>query len=377
MPQPSNKYFNVATHQKEDVAEIYIYGYIGQQPNPWNEEDETEALTDMAIIQALNELEHFARINIHINSPGGSIYHGDAIISAINRCTSEVHVYNDGMCASMAAQIWMACTNRHMAKNAKLMVHSAITSAYGNSKTLRTEANNLDVFDASFVTNMAEACGMSEEEVKTQYFDGEDHWLSASNCIELGLIQKAEDYAAQIPDNVDRMNYGDVVRFYATSNAPAKRGNVLQRAVQGFQAMIGTSKPTPPTTMHSASTPTGEAITEPSTININMNIDELKNAVSKGEISQAQLTEYVASLGYNVEKQAAPPDPAIEAMNSKIDSIVAALEKIGAAPGAGAARVAANNTGNGDNPQESDWERFEKGLQNAAVNGDVVRFSQG
>jgi ATP-dependent protease ClpP protease subunit len=372
MPQPVNKYFNVATHQKEDVAEIYIYGYIGQQSNPYCEEDDTEELTDMAILNALNELEHYARINIHINSPGGSIYHGDAIISAIARCSSEVHVYNDGMCASMAAQIWMSCTNRHMGKNAKLMVHSSITSVYGNSHTLRTEANNLDVFDASFIANMAEACGISEEEVKSQYFDGEDHWLSAKDCVNLGLIQQAEDYAVQIPDNVDRMNYGDVVRFYATSNnVQSKRGNVLQRAVQGFQAMLGASKPLPPTTMNLASNLADEAITEQSTININMNIDELKNAVSKGDISAAQLTEYVASLGYNVEKQAAPPDPAIAALTSKVDSIVAALEKIGAAPGAAQTRVAAN----GDEEKQVDaYAQYQNKMAELALSGDKVKF---
>jgi ATP-dependent Clp protease protease subunit len=368
----AKQYFNVATHQKNDSAEMYIFGYIGQTKNPWMEDDETEELTDLAIIKALQELEHFSRIDIYINSPGGSIFHGDAIIHAIKTCQSEIHLHNIGIAASMAFQIWLSVPKerRHMAKNAKAMVHSAMTYAYGNSADLRNEANTLDVFDAALIENMVESTGMKAEDIKAQYFDGKDHWLSAANCVELGLIDAPEDSSAvqPIPDGMEQMNYRELVLQY--TNGQRKRGSIVPQSVQNFFALF--SPKAADTATATAKVDRPEAVVIPELITTNkMDINELKNAVSKGDISAAQLTEYVASLGYNVEKQAAPPDPAIAALTSKVDSIVAALEKIGAAPGAAQTRVAAN----GDEEKQVDaYAEYQNKMAELALSGDKVKF---
>ena len=39
----------------------------------------------------------------------------------------------------------------------------------------------------------AERLGMSKEEVKQTYFDGEDHWLTAKEALDLGFIDDIYD----------------------------------------------------------------------------------------------------------------------------------------------------------------------------------------
>ena len=372
----AKEYFNVATHQKNDSAEMYIFGYIGQQKSLWYDEDETEELTDLAIIKAIHELEHFSRIDIYINSPGGSIFHGDAIIHAIRNCSTEIHLHNIGIAASMAAQIWLCLPKerRHMTKNAKLMVHSAMTSAYGNSADLRNEANTLDVFDAALIENMAEATGMKPEEVKGQYFDGKDHWLSAANCVEIGLIDAPEDASntQPIPDGMEKMNYRELVLQY--TNGQRKRGSILHQAAQNFIALFAPKAAVESNATTKEETPTAVVIPEHKSTD-NMTVDELRTALAGGQISETDLVNLVTAQGYKVEKETAPPDPNIVALSNKVDSIVAALEKLGAAPGAGATRVPATNTGNEEGEVvENEWAKFEKGMQNAAANRDAVVF---
>lgn len=376
----AKEYFNVATHQKNDSAEMYIFGYIGQKKNPWYEEDETEELTDLAIIKAIYELEHFSRIDIYINSPGGSIFHGDAIIHAIRNCNTEVHIHNIGIAASMAAQIWLCLPKerRHMTRNAKLMVHSAMTEAYGNSADLRNEANTLDVFDEALIENMAEATGMKPEEVKAQYFDGKDHWLSAANCVEIGLIDAPEDASntQPIPDGMEKMNYRDLVLQY--TNGQRKKGSLLAQAAQNFISLFAPKAAAESNAPEAEDIPAAVVIPEQPNNNTDMTVDDFKTALSGGQLTEADVAQVMNSLGYKVEKQAAPPDPMQEVVN-KLDemgkSFVAALEKIGAAPGAGATRVPANNSGNEEGEVvENEWSKFEKGLQNAATNRDSVVF---
>jgi len=113
-----NEYFRVMTDTSEPgAADVYLYGYIGQEK--WWDDDPTEALTDLAVVKAIKDLEKsYSRINIRINSPGGSVMHGDPIISAIRNSTADIHTYNDGMAASMAFDIWVAGKNRHARRTA-------------------------------------------------------------------------------------------------------------------------------------------------------------------------------------------------------------------------------------------------------------------
>lgn len=221
-----NDYMKVLAVKGEDAADILLYGYIGQV-DWWNYgEDADETITDVAFAQKMKELERdYKRINLRINSPGGSMYHGNAIITAIRTSTAEVHAYNDGMAASMAADIWLAAPNRHAASNSMLMIHSPSGICMGTAEEMREEAALLDKFQETAVAVMVESTGMSKEDVVSEFYDYKDHWFTAAECVEKGWVSEVEEYEAEgVPNDIEKMTYADMLKHFENKGDKASKG---------------------------------------------------------------------------------------------------------------------------------------------------------
>jgi len=218
-------YFQVVAEEGETSADILLYGYIGQD---WwySEERKDERITDISFVRKLRELEsRYSRINIRINSPGGSVFHGDPIISAIRQSKAEIHTYNDGMAASLAAIIWLAAPNRHMSVNAKLMFHATSSVAIGTAKAMRIEAERLEKFDNASIAVFSATTGMDEEEVRNKFYDYEDHWMTASDAEEMGFINTVEEYdTKEIPEEVEQLTYTQLLEHFDQQNDQEAHG---------------------------------------------------------------------------------------------------------------------------------------------------------
>lgn len=219
--QIQDKYFRAYYDKEGNTGELYLYGYIGQKADPFYGEDPEEDITDKAVVKAIRELEkQTGRINIRINSPGGSVMHGDPIITAIRNSKAEIHTYVDGIAASMAFDIWAAAKNRHASINSKLMIHATGGFAFGTAKDMRAAADMLDKFDQSAISTFADATGMSEEEIRKEFYeDYADHWLTAKDALEMGLISEIENYETALPvQNPEKYSYRELLeqatKFY-------------------------------------------------------------------------------------------------------------------------------------------------------------------
>jgi ATP-dependent Clp endopeptidase proteolytic subunit ClpP len=189
-PATQHKYMRVIKSMDDNMDELLLYGFIGQYG--YDEEDDMEAAT---VVKAIKELDRKGKdFNIRINSPGGSVFHGDPIVTAIRNCKNKVHTFIDGMAASMAADIWMAGDMRHMASNSKLMIHRTSSFAFGNAQQLREAADALDKFDEAAIKTFVELSGMDEETVRSEFYDYKDHWLTAGDALAYGLIEKIDTY---------------------------------------------------------------------------------------------------------------------------------------------------------------------------------------
>ena len=112
----------------KNKAEIVINGYIGQ----WDDNNAKDFLKEF------NRLtKSFKNIDIRIlNSPGGSVFEGNAMIPTIRQSDAVVDVYVDGLAASMAANIAISGSSLKMAKVAKIMFHKATGGVMGNSEAV-------------------------------------------------------------------------------------------------------------------------------------------------------------------------------------------------------------------------------------------------
>lgn len=364
--QAQQKYFKVVSNKSNNVAELYLYGYIGQYDWYCDDEEEDESLTDLSVVKALNELQNqYSRINIHINSPGGDVMHGDAIISAMDRCPAEIHTYVDGVAASMAAEIWMACPNRHMSKTSKIMVHCTSTYASGNAAALRAQAQALDVFDSVCITRMADACGKTEDEIRNTFYDGNDHWLSAADCVALGLIPAIEDYTPVDQGTMvtpapamEQMTYEQLCSQFSSNQTGT---SLLNQIAQQWNRLFRQN--------------TAPTATEPVAIiqqkqEEPMDANAFETALADGQITVEQATEILARVQAAAAPQAPEEAPVTRA---EFEQIMARIEQLGAQPGATQTRLSLS--GDVEKLAEKTFlQTFNESLAESAGKNDTVVF---
>lgn len=199
-------------------VDVLLYGSIPAYD--WdNDTVKNKAEQFVAEFKALEN--DYDRINIHINSPGGSMVHGIPMFNAIASSEKEVHTYNDGIAASMAAVILLAGKTVHVAKNSLIMVHPA--SIYGrvNSKSLAEISQTLQAFDSIIINAIMDKTGLSEDEVTNRYMNGGDVWIKAQDAATAKMVDVVEDYAAEkLPKNgqVTNLSYMEVVNAFESEN---------------------------------------------------------------------------------------------------------------------------------------------------------------
>lgn len=136
------------------AAEILLYGIIGC---PF---DNLDAATVTNAIRSAS-----GPLSVRINSPGGFVMEGLAIIQALRSYPGKVTIYIDGLAASMASAIAMVGTETIMAESALMMVHKPWDSSIGNADDLRRDAEKLDRVEAQLIGIYAKRTGLPDAEL--------------------------------------------------------------------------------------------------------------------------------------------------------------------------------------------------------------------
>jgi ATP-dependent protease ClpP protease subunit len=175
------------TNAGGDVASVYLYGVIGG--DMWGEGNTAaDFANELAAVTA-------PRLNLHINSEGGQVFEGIAIHSAIAAFPGTVTAKIDGLAASAASFIAMACDRIEMAKPAKMMIHDAATGfamGTGNAADLRQFAQEVldtaDLLDEMSDT-IAEIYATRAGGTVAQWRDvmRAETWYSAQTAVAAGL----------------------------------------------------------------------------------------------------------------------------------------------------------------------------------------------
>lgn len=164
----------------EQSSEIMIYGNIGKD---WWDEESVGAVDFIKKLDAISTSE----LTVRINSQGGSVSDGIAIYNALKRNKAKVTVVVDALAASIATLIAMAGDRVEIAENAVFMVHAPWTYADGNSTELRRVADMLDTWADAMSTSYAAKTGKPKEEMLALLTDGQDHWYTAEQAVEMGF----------------------------------------------------------------------------------------------------------------------------------------------------------------------------------------------
>ena len=146
------------------------------------------------VMRELLEAERsYGRIDVRINSIGGEVYTGIAIFNALRQSKADIHIYIDGIAASMASAIALCGKPVEMSRYARLMIHTVRGGCWGTKKDMADCIEQLESLEGTLCSMYAAKLGQSEEEIRAKYFDGEDHWLSAREALAQGFVDGIYD----------------------------------------------------------------------------------------------------------------------------------------------------------------------------------------
>ena len=129
-------------------------------------------------------------ISLYINSPGGVISSGLAIMDTMRLIRPDVSTICVGMTASMATVLLCAGAKgkRYALTNSPVHMHPALTSAQGQASDIEIAAREILRQQDIIRTVISEATGQTYEKIATD--SDRDFYLSADQAQEYGLIDE-------------------------------------------------------------------------------------------------------------------------------------------------------------------------------------------
>lgn len=192
---------NVARNESE--ASIYIYDVI----------DPYWGVGAVQVVEALAQVGDAGVLHVYINSPGGDVFEGRAIMAALARFQGKTIAHIDSLCASAATSIALACNEVEMTDGAFFMIHNASCMAWGDKAELREQADILEKIEGAIVDDYAAKTGKDAGEI-VAWMDAET-WFSAAEALESGFIDRIT------PAPADKAKASNVWNLAAYTKAPA------------------------------------------------------------------------------------------------------------------------------------------------------------
>lgn len=146
------------------------------------------ARTVIAYLMYMDSLNH-EEIKLYVNSPGGSVSDGLAIIDTMKLVKSPVHTIGIGLAASMGALILAAGDKRSATEHTMVLIHQPLIGGQGVTgqatdiiitaermkRTKETTSRLLSKYTGQPIERIAQDCER-------------DYWMTAQEAKEYGLI---------------------------------------------------------------------------------------------------------------------------------------------------------------------------------------------
>lgn len=187
----------VLEYKKSDqTAHIYLYKQIGQHRD--ENRDSWDDITDIpSLISELDQLRSTGCKSwvYHVNCEGGEVAQGQAFLAYHAQNKDNVTWIVEGIAASMGAAMMLNPNHKVKAwRHSMFMYHKVKGGLYGDADELRNYASMLDKFEGGIIDMMAKRMKSDAEVVRQKFMsDGKDHWITAAEAKELGLVDEIFD----------------------------------------------------------------------------------------------------------------------------------------------------------------------------------------
>ena len=171
-----------AASSGSSTATIRMYGPIDSWGGWWG-------ISAKDVSAALEEIgDDVAEIQVRVNSPGGEVWEGMAILNMFRAHRAKITTVVDGLAASAASFIVAAADERVMSPGTQMMIHDASAFAAGDADEMDKARRMLDSVSDSIASIYADAAGGSAEEWRATM--REETWYTAAETVTAGLADK-------------------------------------------------------------------------------------------------------------------------------------------------------------------------------------------
>lgn len=199
--QGRNDWYRITNAIGGGPAQIHIYDEIGY----WG-------ITASDFVRELSSLNASA-IDLHVNSPGGEIFDGIAIMNALRSHPATVTTYVDSLAASIASVIAMAGDRVVMAPHSQLMIHDGSGLCIGNAADMRETAELLDRQSDNIAAVYAGRAGGTVEEWRARMTA--ETWYTAAEAVDAGLADEISSSQSPADDNSPKNSWDLSIFAYA------------------------------------------------------------------------------------------------------------------------------------------------------------------
>lgn len=170
-----------------DEVTIYLYDAIVDTDEEayWYGGISAEAFVkEVAAIKA-------STIHLRVNSPGGSVFGGRAMETALRGHSAKVVAHVDGVAASAASIVIMGADSIEMSPGAFIMIHKAWSIGIGNADDMLHLAGLLEKVDNTLAATYVARTGLEPERIASMMT--EETWIEAAEAVELGFADTVQE----------------------------------------------------------------------------------------------------------------------------------------------------------------------------------------
>ena len=156
------------------------------------EDQDAEVVGIGWLIKALYTLDAIDEkpITMYINSPGGDISAGMALISVMRDLRSRVDTFVVGQASSMAAVVAVAGAYRKAYPTARWLLHRGKSSAQGDATDIDIEAKEFKMLDSYADQVVINASGGKVEPKQLGKLQRKNHYMGAEEALKMGLLDE-------------------------------------------------------------------------------------------------------------------------------------------------------------------------------------------
>jgi ATP-dependent Clp protease protease subunit len=148
------------------------------------------ANTIIAQLLFLEKEDPKADIQMFINSPGGEIYSGMAILDTMNYIKPDISTIAVGLTASFGSMI-LACGTkgkRFALPNSKIHIHQPLGGVKGQASDIQIEAEEILKLKEMLNKILSKQTGQSIKQIEKDA--DRDKYFTAKEAVEYGLVDK-------------------------------------------------------------------------------------------------------------------------------------------------------------------------------------------